>query len=109
MNGTTTELWDDVLDHLLDTHLIAWDGCHKIYMALDEEEAEWFRDNYEHIVEDTAEVMLDTLKKWYDESCFLKFVSGVRHNAEDPNAGFVNLIEQFDPRDPDMESDNEED
>ena len=109
MTRTTTELWDDVLDHLLDTHLIAWDGCHKIYMALDHREADWFRANYPYIVEDTSEAMLATLMDWYNDSCGLKFVSGVRHNPDDPNAGFISLIEQFDPRDPDMEIDDEED
>ena len=37
-----TEGWTRVLKALPDTKLIAFDGCHKIYLALDEEEREWF-------------------------------------------------------------------
>jgi hypothetical protein len=104
----TSTLWSDVQDHIEDTILIAWDGCHKIYMALDDHEAAYFRSGYPYIVEDSAEAMLATLMDWYDASCGLKFVSGVRYNAEDPNAGFISLIEQFDDRDPDMQIDEEE-
>ena len=38
--------------------------------------------------------MLDTLNDWWHESCFLRFVNGVRHNAENPNDGFVSIVEQ---------------
>ena len=102
MDTINSDLWSDVEDHLDDAILIAWDGCHKIYLALDQTEADWFRSSYPYIVEDTYEAMLATLMDWYNASCGLKFVSGVRHNADDPNAGFIDLIEQFDARDPDM-------
>ena len=105
----TDTLWADVEAHMDEAILVAWDGCHKIYLALDKTEAEWFRSSYPYIVEDTSEAMLATVMDWYNASCGLKFVSGVRHNADDPNAGFISLIEQFDPRDPDMETDDEED
>lgn len=88
------EYWDRVEDALPDAHLIAWDTCHKIYLALDEWEAAWFRKNYDTIVEGPADVLLATLRKWYEESCALRFIQGVRHNVEDPNAGFVQLIPQ---------------
>lgn len=107
MNTLDHALWGDVEAHIDDTILIAWDGCHKIYMALDHREAGWFRANYPYIVEDTSEAMLATLMDWYDNSCGLKFVSGVRYNPDNPNDGFVSLIEQFDDRDPDMEIDEE--
>ena len=105
---TTTNLWADVEAHIDEAILIAWDGCHKIYLALDEVEADFFRSGYPHIVQDNSEAMLATVMDWYDASCGLKFVSGVRYNAEDPNAGFISLIEQFDDRDPDMQIDEEE-
>jgi hypothetical protein len=38
--------------------------------------------------------MFETVKKWYDESCGLKFVSAVETNTADPNAGFESLIPQ---------------
>jgi hypothetical protein len=83
-----------VAKEIVNAHLVATDGCHKIYLAMDEEEAEWFRENYEYVVEDTAEVMLTTVMEWFENSCSLRFVSAVRHNADDPNAGFTHLIEQ---------------
>jgi hypothetical protein len=43
--------------------------------------------------------MLVMLGEWWDESCPLRFISGVRHNEADPNAGFVTLIEQFEDSD----------
>lgn len=76
-------------------HLIAWDGCHKIYLAMDEIEAAWFSANYSMILKADANTMLETLVDWYDESCSLKFVSAVHNNPEDPNAGFIQLVEQF--------------
>jgi hypothetical protein len=96
---TDTDLFSKVRDHINDAHLIAWDGCHKIYLALDEVEADWLRENYEHIVEESPEFMLVMLGEWWDESCPLRFISGVRHNEADPNAGFVTLIEQFEDSD----------
>lgn len=89
-----SELFEPVEVAVNDALLIAFDGCHKIYLAMDEIEAEWFRENYEIVVEDTPEVMLATLREWYEDSCFLRFISAVEHNEENPNAGFTHLIEQ---------------
>lgn len=75
--------------------LAAWDGCHKIYLAMDDIEAAWFRENYEYIQTGTPKVLADTVREWYERSCGLRFVSAVHHNEEDPNAGFVNVIPQF--------------
>lgn len=94
MTDTLTKGWDRVEDHLDDTILIAWDECHKIYLALDDIEADWFRVSDYTVVEGTPDEMLATLHRWFDESCFLRFISGVRHDAGNPNAGFVSLIEQ---------------
>jgi hypothetical protein len=89
------ELFDDVASAIEDAELIAWDGCHKIYVAMDSIEAAWFRDNYETVVVDTPERMLETVVGWYNDSCSLRFVNAVRHDAEDPNRGFTDLISQF--------------
>jgi hypothetical protein len=42
----------------------------------------------------TPEQMLTTIRKWYSESCGLRFVSGVRSVDGDPNEGFIDLIPQ---------------
>lgn len=102
---TLDELFAPVENALEDAILIAFDGCHKMYVALDEEQADWFRQNYNGVHCDdrtftgTPEEMLTTLKGWWDDSCGLKFISAVATNHADPNAGFVSLIGQFDWQD----------
>ena len=40
--------------------------------------------------------MLDEVKKWYENSCSLRFIQAVSTNDIDPNLGFESLISQFD-------------
>jgi hypothetical protein len=91
------EGWEAVEEYVQDAVLIAFDECHKIYLAMDEQEAQFFRENYQPAVVEGAspEAMLETLREWWDESCSLRFVSAVWSNESDPNAGFVSLISQF--------------
>ena len=100
--ATTTmeDHWSDVREATYSAYLIAFDGCHKIYLAMDETQASWFRKNYngaecdDLTFEGTAEDMLELLENWYENSCSLKFIQSVTTNEEDPNAGFKNLIPQ---------------
>jgi hypothetical protein len=93
------EGWTATREYLNDAILIAHDGCHKIYLAMDETEAEWFRENpYENMVEagsQTPDAMYELLGEWWDASCSLRFISAVWHNEDEPNDGFVHLISQF--------------
>ena len=102
-------LFVPVADAIVDARLVAFDGCHKIYLAMDDPEADWFRENYEHIVEGTPEEMLTTVIGWYENSCFLRFVNAVYHRPDDPNAGFVTLISQFAEENDEDEPENDED
>lgn len=94
------DYWNDVEVAMEYAHLVAFDGCHKIYLAMDEEQAEWFRNNYngkdctDMNFAAPAKVMLEQVREWYESSCPLRFVSSVKTNHEDPNAGFVSLIPQ---------------
>ena len=106
MTKTLDELFDRVETAVEDAILVAFDGCHKIYVAMDEEQADWFRKNYNssncstHLnFTGTPNEMLATLKVWWDESCSLKFIQSVTTDYDDPNAGFVNLISQDDVSD----------
>ena len=107
-------LFVPVVDAMPEAHLVAWDGCHKMYVAMDEEQAEWFRQNYNGVHCDdrtftgTPEEMLATLKGWWDESCPLKFIYAVHTNHDDPNAGFVSLIGQGDWREDEDDWDDED-
>ena len=113
--ATTTmqDYWSDVEYALNDAKLIAFDGCHKIYLAMDDIEAKWFADNYngkdcdDRTFLGSPDEMLATIRTWWDESCGLRFVNAVSHNEQDPNAGFVTLIPQG--ADDEVEVDEDED
>jgi len=107
--------WEDVEEALENAHLIAFDGCHKIYIAMDEMEADWFRNNYNPEVCETSSTyegavwaMLQKLHEWWNESCPLRFIQAVEHNEEDPSAGYTRLIpqgadeEEYEEEDEDM-------
>lgn len=91
---------------IADAKAIAWDTCHKIYILMDDKQVDKMReygygdeqDPDSLITKDqmTSQQMLDTVKKWYDESCFLRFVEAVEtvEEGKDPNEGFTTLIEQ---------------
>lgn len=103
-----TELWERVAVGLKDAYCIAFDGCHKMYLAMDKHEAMWFHENYEHTFVGDADAMLAQLKEWWDVSCSLKFVSAVCHNESDPNAGFTSLIGQGEWQDDEDEDEDDE-
>lgn len=71
--------------------LVAFDGCHKIYVAMDEESAKELEGGG-YTTHRTA--MLNTVKRWYRESCPLRFVQSMGHSSVDPNLGYKTLIPQ---------------
>ena len=93
---TDTDISDKTTDALYDSaRLIAWDGCHKMYVAMDAEQADWFRANYPEVVEnDDVDILVATLTEWWNASCGLRFISAVATNRANPNAGFTDLIAQ---------------
>jgi len=109
------EGWDAVEEYLNEAVLIAFDGCHKIYLAMDQEEAEWFAKNYngegcsDRNFAGSPSEMLKAIHGWWDESCPLRFVSAVWHNEADPNAGFVSLISQTAEDEVDEDASDDED
>lgn len=90
------QAFGDVLHACDSAHLVAWDTCHKIYLAMDEAQAEWFKNNpgYE-VVGGTTSEMFDTVLRWFYQSCGLRFVQSVKTVDGDPNEGFVSLVDQF--------------
>ena len=96
-------LFDRVEDFLPEAKAIAWDTCHKIYVLMDDTQVALMRE-YEYdpiITKDDADSdeMLALVKKWYAESCGLRFVSAVSTNEDNPNDGFETLIGQFEDED----------
>ena len=88
------DYWHEVREYVQEAKGIAFDGCHKIYLAMDYNQMDWFQQNYEHFLASSPEVMFEKLKIWYEDSCSLKFIQAVETNEADPNEGFTNLIPQ---------------
>lgn len=91
--------WDKVEAVLPYAKGIAFDGCHKIYLALDDEEVSNFKmygygtDEGSWFIPVTTDkfdqdLALKQLHDWFDNSCDLRFIEAVR------NAGFNSLIAQ---------------
>lgn len=92
----TKEQWSIIAQTLRQTTALTWDGCHKIYLVLDEQMREkmigWGYGMVE--VGDDTDGALETLQRWYDDSCGLRFIESVRTVEGDPNDGFVALVPQ---------------
>ena len=97
--------WTDVEIVLPHAKAIAFDGCHKIYVLMDNEQVAkmttygYGDDEGSYLL--TADKMskaemLETLEGWFADSCSLRFIHGVSSVPEgtDPNEGFTSLIEQ---------------
>lgn len=94
----TTIGWPAVAEACDTAKSISWDGCHKIYLAMDDQQEAWFLENYEHTLKGTPAALLAQVKKWYWVSCGLRFVEAVSTVTGNPNAGFDNLVPQsYDP------------
>lgn len=97
-------LWALVDEAVTDAKAIAYDGCHKIYVLLDDAEVKAQRNlGYGDGSDDSRLLMIrdigvnvarKKLRDWFDSSCSLRFISSVRHVPDDPNAGFTRLIAQ---------------
>lgn len=95
MARTVDQLFQRVLDACDDAHLVAWDGCHKIYLAMDSQQAQWFRDDYPHVVHGSPDELFDAVVGWYAESCPLRFVDAVRSEPGTDADQYDDLIPQF--------------
>lgn len=96
---------DELRAALLTASSIAFDGCHKIYILLDEAQTDLMTshgygegDSHHLPVGDVGEA-LDTLTDWYQDSCDLRFIQSVRTVEGDPNDGFRSIISQFEDED----------
>jgi len=80
--------WEKVEQYLANARYQTWDGCHKIYLVMDNVAANIMQ-NYDYIMEQPD---LNLLHEWFDSSCGLRFIEAVKGNME-----FTTLIKQFDP------------
>ena len=86
------EYWEAVEDALSEAVAFTWDECHKIYVMMDETQvAKMVGYGYDPIVRvNNAQDALATIKKWYEESCGLKFICAISSEGEE----FADLIPQ---------------
>lgn len=96
---TETHAWNRVRGALSRAKGMHWDGCHKIYLSMDDEQLR----QSEEIGYETHAPDFDKLKGWFEESCGLRFVNAVYTVEGDPNDGYEDLIAQFE-----LEDDEEE-
>jgi len=81
--------WPGVQQYLKSALCVAFDDCHKIYLAMDEVDYLYFTLNKWTTATGSALEMLDQVWAWYElESCGLRFVSAVESGE------FTKLIEQ---------------
>ena len=95
--------WNKVKEYLKEATSIAWDGCHKIYILMDEQEhqkmIEYGYGEDGSILERINELTSSAfalVKAWYDGSCELRFIHAVRsvEVGEDEEDDFTDLIPQ---------------
>jgi hypothetical protein len=102
--------FDLVEEYLEDAKGIAWDECHKIYILMDDEQLVLMREyGYDKLItheEATPSEMLDTVWRWYEDSCGLRFVQAVATAYPDRNDGFTDLIAQGEGDEDDGYDDN---
>ena len=86
-------------DRVSSAKAIAWDTCHKIYILMDSEQVELMRSyGYDTLItanQMSIDEMFNTVIKWYEDSCSLRFIDAVSTNHINPNAGFETLVSQF--------------
>lgn len=82
--------WAAVTTAMKTAKAMHFDGCHKIYLSMDDEEVSNMEDlGYDIVAPDIA-----LLSDWFDSSCELRSISSVSTNTADPNQGFAALIPQ---------------
>lgn len=89
--------WKRVRQALRTAKGIAFDGCHKIYILMDDEQVETSVGHGGYNVQpvDDVDEAVATVRKWYEDSCPLKFVNAVSTVTGDPSSGYLSLIDQF--------------
>lgn len=104
------EQWEAVKDALRVGKAIAFDGCHKIYILMDDEEVAQ-KKSYGYGQDDDGSVLLAIepdqpmeayfalVYDWFEDSCGLRFIYAVSTNKANPNDGYTTLIGQFDDED----------
>lgn len=83
-------VWALVELNLSTAEAMNFDGCHKIYLSMDDPEVQQMvRYGYEDVKPDLA-----LIRDWFEGSCGLRLIQAVHSNEANPNAGYIDLIPQ---------------
>lgn len=97
---------DLIKDRLESAKGIGWDGCHKIYILMDDDQMDVMQNyGYDPLISSdlfTPNQMFKITQKWWDQSCGLKFISAVSTNEMSPI--FETLIAQGEDQQQDEEA-----
>ena len=111
----TEETYWKVREYTEEAKGIAFDGCHKIYVLMDDEQMALMKqygygeDNPNFLVSsdqlNPAE-MATVAVSWFNDSCGLKFIQAVSSYPTDPSEGFVDIVAQFEQNEDEDEDDD---
>jgi len=90
----TMDAWQKVYKYTERAKLIGFDECHKIYIATDKHEADYFTENGWETFSGTPSEMADKLHEWYEASCGLRFISAVKFDKKTNSTKFTTLVPQ---------------
>ena len=80
---------------LFSAYSVSWDGCHKIYLNMDEQQHNKIVSyGYENTITGTPIALEEIISDWYDSSCSLRFIDAVFTN-DDETDKFVTVVGQF--------------
>jgi hypothetical protein len=85
---------DIIMGYLAVARAIAWDTCHKLYIALDEDALNLLEEYDPLIMADTmtTEQLFNTVVSWFTSSCNFRFIQVVV--TTDDSQRFVNVVRQ---------------
>jgi hypothetical protein len=114
----TIQAYYDVREYTDEAKGIAFDGCHKIYVLMDDEQMSLMKeygygeDNPNFLISssqlDPAE-MATVAMSWFKDSCGLKFINAVYSDKTIGHEGFVNIIAQFEGNEGNWDEDEDDD
>lgn len=113
----TEQAYWDLREYTEEAKGIAFDGCHKIYVLMDDEQMALMKeygygeDNPNYLISSSqlnpAE-MATVAMMWFKDSCGLRFIQGVYSDTTIANGGWVDIIAQFENNDDDDEDDDDD-
>jgi len=66
--------------HLSNAVSISWEGCHKIYIELDQASHDrQVKYGYEPVMVEDKQDALNELYEWFDRSCGLRFIHAIKN------------------------------